>query len=419
MPQIQFRPYSAVAALLCAAAAQADSYRVFPVPVASPDYGARALVTNPADALASPFGWHDTNGIAGAEFTTLQGNNVSVYVDADANGTPDGPGPDGGAGLNFDYLWSPTQAPSAYAAALATNAFYWGNRLHDILYRHGFDEPAGNMQQNNYGHGGLGGDPLRIEILYGSTVNNVTWVSSAEGSSPRLRTHVWTQTTPNREASFDTSAMIYGYSKVIESRLNAPNCFNNSENPSSGYADFLAVLLTNNFATTTPGTPRGLGTYLMGQPVTGNGIRAQPYSANIAVNSNTYSNLPSLAAPHGTGTVWAAALWDLTWIMVGAYGASNDWISGNGGDNRMLRLAIRAQQLQPCSTGFVQARDAVLAADQILYGSTNQCLIWKAFARRGLGFSATQGSANSISDGVAAFDLPAACDAIFANGLQL
>ena len=38
---------------------------------------------------ASPFGWHDTNGAAGAEFTTTQGNNVQAYTDIDANNSPD------------------------------------------------------------------------------------------------------------------------------------------------------------------------------------------------------------------------------------------------------------------------------------------------------------------------------------------
>lgn len=403
-------------------AAQADSYRVYPVPVPSPDHGPRALVTNPAEPNASPFGWHDTNGTAGAEFTTLQGNNVIVYVDADGNGVADGPGPDGGAGLAFDHAWSPAQAPSAYTAALATNAFYWGNMLHDIFWRHGFDEPARNMQQNNYGRGGTGNDPLIIEILSGANnnnVNNVTWIASAEGISPRVRTYVWNSTTPNREASFDTSAMIYGYGKVIEARLNTPGCFNNAENPSSGYADFLAALLTNDFATTTSVTPRGLGTYLLGQPVGGTGIRPVPYTTDMSVNNYTYLNTRTLPSPHGVGVVWGSMLWDLTWLMVQEYGASNNWFNGNGAENRMLRLAIRAQRLQPCSAGFVSARDAVLAADVELYAGANQCRIWQAFSRRGLGFSAAQGSAGSNADNTQAFDLPPQCNGlIFANGFQ-
>jgi hypothetical protein len=63
-------------------------------------------------------------------------------------------------------------------------------------------------------------------------------------------------------------------------------------------------------------------------------------------------------------------------------------------------------KLQTCSPGFVNGRDAILQADSILTGGENACAIWKGFAKRGLGFSASQGSSNSINDGVQAFDLP-------------
>jgi extracellular elastinolytic metalloproteinase len=51
-----------------------SSYRVYPQE--SPDDSDRVLFTNPADGTASPFGWHDTDGVAGAEFTITRGNNV-------------------------------------------------------------------------------------------------------------------------------------------------------------------------------------------------------------------------------------------------------------------------------------------------------------------------------------------------------
>ena len=69
-------------------------------------------------------------------------------------------------------------------------------------------------------------------------------------------------------------------------------------------------------------------------------------------------------------------------------------------------------KLQPCSPGFVDARDAILDADVADYGGANQCLIWNAFAKRGLGFSATQGSTSSTTDGIQAFDLPASCNGV-------
>src|SRR5690606_3532987 len=56
------------------AAAGAATYRVYPRPVEAPTFTAplppadgRVLVADPA-AAPSPFGWHDVDGVAGAEF---------------------------------------------------------------------------------------------------------------------------------------------------------------------------------------------------------------------------------------------------------------------------------------------------------------------------------------------------------------
>ena len=73
-----------------------DSYQVFASPKESPLDGGRTIETNPADLSASPFGWHDTNGAAGADFTDTRGNNVSAQEDRDANNSA-GFRPDGGA----------------------------------------------------------------------------------------------------------------------------------------------------------------------------------------------------------------------------------------------------------------------------------------------------------------------------------
>jgi hypothetical protein len=69
-------------------------------------------------------------------------------------------------------------------------------------------------------------------------------------------------------------------------------------------------------------------------------------------------------------------------------------------------------KLQPCSPGFVTGRNAILQADELLTGGNNSCALWKGFAKRGLGFSAAQGSSNSVNDGVEAFDFPPACAAV-------
>jgi len=118
-----------------------DSYRFFAPPLANPDEGPRSLLVSPADPVASPFGWHDTDGAVGAEFSDTRGNNVFAQEDADADDL-DGHRPDGGAGLDFDFPIDFAQQPSGYRDAATTNLFSWNNFLHDVMYRYGFDEPG-------------------------------------------------------------------------------------------------------------------------------------------------------------------------------------------------------------------------------------------------------------------------------------
>jgi hypothetical protein len=70
-----------------------------------------------------------------------------------------------------------------------------------------------------------------------------------------------------------------------------------------------------------------------------------------------------------------------------------------------LQLVVDALKLQKCNPGFVDMRNAMILADSIRYGGANKELLWKAFARRGLGASANQGG-TSNTDGTEAFDLP-------------
>jgi hypothetical protein len=106
-------------------------------------------------------------------------------------------------------------------------------------------------------------------------------------------------------------------------------------------------------------------------------------------------------------------LWEMYGNLVDEHGFSGD-IYGDwstGGNNLALQLVIDGMKFQPCSPGFVQGRNGILDADLALTGGDNQCLIWQAFAKRGLGFSAEQRSSKKTADGTAAFDLPPECGA--------
>jgi extracellular elastinolytic metalloproteinase len=170
-----------------------SSYRVYEIPKESPNDGPRTLVQNPADALASPFGWHDTDGAVGPEFTITRGNNAHAYTDRNNSNTPDvGGEPNGGPSLTFDFPLDLTQPPQTYGDAAVTNLFYWCNVAHDLFYLYGFTEPAGNFQANNYGRGGVGGDYVRCEAQDGGGVNNANFSTpAADGGTPRMQMYLW------------------------------------------------------------------------------------------------------------------------------------------------------------------------------------------------------------------------------------
>ena len=172
-----------------------SSYRVLQLPTESPNDAAASLVQNPADGLASPFGWHDTNGVPGAEFTITRGNNNHAYLDQDDDEAQDfGGSPSGGAGLDFDFPADLTEHAQFYRDAVVTNLFYGCNTFHDIFYRFGFDEASGNFQANNYGRGGLGGDYVRCEAQDGSgrTTRTSRRRRSEPGTGvPRMQMFLW------------------------------------------------------------------------------------------------------------------------------------------------------------------------------------------------------------------------------------
>ena len=169
-----------------------NSYNVYPVPVESPNHGGRELVNAPWTVYpaASPFGWHDTDGVAGAEYTITRGNNVLSQEDLDGlDGT--GFSPDGGAGLDFDFPVDLTMEPATYTNAAITNLFYFNNMMHDITYAYGFDEPSGNFQENNYGNGALGADYVLADAQDGGGLNNANFGTPPDGQNPRMQMYLW------------------------------------------------------------------------------------------------------------------------------------------------------------------------------------------------------------------------------------
>jgi hypothetical protein len=189
-----------------------------------------------------------------------------------------------------------------------------------------------------------------------------------------------------------------------------------------GWSDWFALNLTTH-PEDTGTTPRGVGTYVVFQPTDGGGIRPTPYTTDMTVNPSTYASVAdvvNISQPHGIGYVWNTMLWEVYWNLVDRHGYNKDIYADwrKGGNNLAMQLVMDGMKLQPCSPGFVDGRNAILTADTVLTGGENQCEIWRGFAKRGLGFGASQGFSNDRTDGVQAFDLPATCTAATFGGFR-
>lgn len=400
-------------------------YKVIPFPAESPIHpgGTPAVVQNPWEMIrgdATTLKWH-SNGPT--DFNITRGNNVWAQEDVNGNnGTGISPrSTTNGDTLTFNFTHSfsepPTQAsPIQNQAFNTTNLFYWNNLVHDITYQYGFDETAGNFQANNLGRGGNGNDFVFADAQDGSGNNNANFSTPADGGNGRMQMFLWNGN-PQKDGDVDNGVICHEFAHGISNRLTGgPSqaaCLQNAEQMGEGWSDYYALMYTQNWAAanlnTGFSTPRGIGTYVSNQSVTGLGIRTQRYSTNFAINSRTFSsNLPGTNFHHSRGEIWCAALWDMTWNIINQVGRINPNIYdvANGGGNVIaLRLVTEGMKLQPCNPGFIDARDAILRADELLYNGAYKCAIWEAFRRRGMGMRATQGSSNSVTDQVADFTI--------------
>jgi len=386
-------------------------YNVYPFPIESPNHGNRSLVTNPDNAIASPFGWHDTNGIKGAEYFTTRGNNVHSYE------SNSGFSPNGGSSLTFNFAVNTTYSSGNQSeAAVITNLFYWNNILHDIWYQYGFDEASGNFQEKNYTNAGSNSDYVNARAQVGLQCN-AFFGTPPDGSNPTMSMYIGNCGTALRDGSIDNVVIAHEYGHGISKRLvggrTNTNVLLNQEQMGEGWSDWVGLMMTIE-TNDQEEDLRPVGTWLLGQNANGVGIREWPYSTNMTASQYTYDDIKTLSVPHGVGSVWSSMLWEVTWELINVYGFDSDLYTGSGGNNIAMQLVIEGLKLTPNSPGFIDARDAILQADQILYNGANQCYLWKAFAKRGLGVSAKQGSVNSRSDGVEAFDEPE-CDSCLDN----
>jgi hypothetical protein len=223
------------------------------------------------------------------------------------------------------------------------------------------------------------------------------------------------------DGDFDNGIIAHEYGHGISTRLVGGGAgLNSAEQPGEGWSDWFWLMMqikpgdTRNDA-------RGIATYPNNEATSGPGIREYRYSTDMAVNPHTYADTNDQwytdgdgfeqINVHGVGSIWCAMLWDLAWDYIDKYGYSSNIYNGTAGNNKVMRLIIDALKLTPANPSFIQCRNAIIQADQNTTGGQDFCLIWKTFARRGLGTTASAGgnttATGDIKDQTASFTEPA------------
>lgn len=222
------------------------------------------------------------------------------------------------------------------------------------------------------------------------------------------------------DGDVDNGIIAHEFAHGISNRLvggpNLAGCLGNDEQMGEGWSDFFTLVTT--IKPGELGSDRaGIGTYVSRENPNGNGIRSNPYSTDMATDPETFRDVTAVGVDpdtdrpsvHAVGAIWNSMIWDMYWALVDEYGFNDDLVNGDGGNNIGVRLVMEGMKFTSCSPGFVDGRDGILAADEFLYDGANSCIIWKAFARRGLGENASQGSSDEHQDGVEDFNPPPGC----------
>lgn len=419
------------------------SYRVFtsdsPTPF-SPGYSSpgntnqpaavsRTLITLSAlDTSASPNGWIN-DGV-----NETRGNNVDASTDHNGDDVLDLPRPTGSPSRVFDFSLSLSSDPLNYGAAAAVNLFYWCNWMHDKLWQLGFDEAAGNFQNSNFGRGGVGNDAVRAEAQDGEDIKNANfnWFDPADGNEAWIQMYLWPDATPARDGDFDAEIMLHEYTHGLSTRLvggGVGMSASQSKGMGEGWSDFYAMTLlsqssdnvdanyaagayvTYAYLASGGGYPRYFDNYSFG-------IRRYPYSTDMSKSpltfkdidlsqADTHSDVPKSqrrgfsggSEVHDQGEVWCDMLWEARAALIKKFGY-------NTGNQLILELVTDGMKLSPPNPNFVQARDAILQADQNNSGGANRTVLMAAFAKRGLGIYATSPSSSTTAGVVESFDVP-------------
>ena len=381
-----------------------------------------------------------------ASATKLAGNNAHAYADVDDDDTADPaeqvpprsahswnyrltPFPLANAfcGKPYPCSWDPDKPYSwqVNRNQNATQVFAYVNQFHDHLLAQpiGFTEAAGNFEKVNSSGKGAGGDAVEAQSDDGADtdhglpdaghVDNANMTTPPDGQAPRMQMYLqhlpgtsypegdpFAQTNVGDEADTVYHEYTHGLSNrlVVDARGNSGLTGEQGGAMGEAWSDWYAMdyLVAQGLQTDTAKD----GDVVLFQ-YDGAGVavdRTEPLDCKVGVVSRrcqgtegaggggyTYGDLGKVVgAPevHADGEIWAQTLWDLRDRLGSAVSES---------------LVTRAMELSPVDPSFLDMRNAILQADNVVYGGGHRSAVWKVFAARGMGFFAAATSGDDTA----------------------
>ncbi|KAI9592126.1 peptidase M36 [Syncephalis fuscata] len=272
--------------------------------------------------------------------------------------------------------------------------FYAINSMHDIAFRYGFNEEAGNFQNKNFNKAGKGKAKDAVYAVAQDALgsNGAMFMSKPDGQAPYMSVWTWQTTSPGRDGALVNDLVVHEYTHGISDRLiggaSTPNCLSTQEAKglSEGWSDFFAAWMQMK-ASDNHDKITAIASYL--------GANDRPYSYSIHKERNPLTfGMANLADPmkrYVVGTIWGTMLYQIYWVFVDAlkFTDKRETPDATKGNTRVFQLIIDSLAVTPCNPTFIQARDAILQSEKNNNSKDSfYCKLWAVFAFRGLGHSA-------------------------------
>jgi extracellular elastinolytic metalloproteinase len=311
--------------------------------------------------------------------------------------------------------------------------YHFLNAFHDHLLAApiGFTEAAGNFQATNTSGLGEGNDPVEGQFIDGANtangfpdgghVNNANFSTPPDGQPGIMqmylqRAAVWAPNIPSGDSGNEAETVYHEFAHGLSNRLvTTPDgipAVNTIQAGSmgEGWSDWYAIDFTDNngwFFDTPANGDAFPFRYSAGDEVVFRTSAADcpvgPAAPNCPVDGfgggpggYTYADFGKiLGRPevHADGEIWVQTLWEMREQLGSAVTES---------------LVTRGMELSPPEPSFLDMRNAILQADEVVFAGIHQDALWTLFAERGMGYYAAAADGNDVHP-VADFDTPPDC----------